>query len=398
MTPVRKTSAEVIADAIGQWPYILDDLSSGALSVAIASWQKHPNEHVDCPICGGAAKFRLFKDFAETGGGVCSHCGYFKKGVSLLAAVTGGDSKSAFREIAKWLRGEEYTPTVQQRPKFVYQPPDYTKAKERLTKARKECRDIFGTLAEEYLVNRGISRTNISKKLKFHPGMVYFDKAQGKKLGTFGCMIAEVTNAKGQLMCLHRTFLDVGGKKADVPKAKKLMEKAVENLAGCSVKLHPATEVLGLAEGIETALAAYSVARIPVWSCISAGMLETVHIPDIVRHVVIFADLDRSGKGLSSAEKLEGRLIEENKKREADGWKLPRITMEIVIPEGPIPEGEKGVDWNDVLKKQGVQGFPERWRNCLPRNGFPAVVRAAAPVVPVVSGNKTPVAELAAAA
>jgi putative DNA primase/helicase len=385
MTPLRKTSAEVIADASGRWPYILDDLSSGMLSDAIASWQKHPNHHVDCPICGGSDKFRLFKDFSETGGGVCSHCGTFKRGVALLAAINNSDPKDAFREVAKWVRGEEVTPTVHQRaPIAAPKPPDPKRAKERIREARAKSTGIFGTLGEQYLVNRGIEVANISKKLKYHPGMDYYDQKQKKVLGTFGCMIAEVTDKKGKVVCLHRTFIGPDGKKAPVPKAKKLMEK-IEDLNGCSVKLFPATEVLGVAEGIETALAAYAVARIPVWCCISAGLLECVDVPDSVRHVVIFADLDRSGTGLRSAEVLAERLsttLDENGK--------PKWTVEIVIPEGPIPDGEKGVDWNDVLKKQGVDGFPSRWRNCRPRGALPAIVRSKPPVPAVAPGTPLP--------
>jgi hypothetical protein len=32
------------------------------------------------------------------------------------------------------------------------------------------------------------------------------------------------------------------------------------------------------------------------------------------------------------------------------------------MPEGPIPEGKKGVDWLDVLTTKGIPGFPEKWR------------------------------------
>jgi phage/plasmid primase-like uncharacterized protein len=370
MTPVRKTSAEVIADASGKWPYLLDDLSGGALSDAIASWQKSPNHHVDCPMCGGKDKFRLFKDFAEMGGGVCSHCGTFKRGVALLAALNNVDSRDAFKEIAKWQRGEEVTPTVHTRPPIAApKPPDTRRAKKKIWETQRQSVAIDGTLAEQYLVGRGIESADISKKLRFHPGMDYFDSGEQKSLGTFACMIAPVTNKAGKIVCLHRTFLGPDGKKAPVPKAKKLMEKA-EDLNGCAVKLFPATTVLGVAEGIETALAAYAAARIPVWCCISAGLLECVDIPKSVKHVVIFADLDRSGTGLRSAEKLGERLT------------VMGVTWEIVIPEGPIPEGEKGVDWNDVYKKQGVQGFPVEWRNRRPEGELPVIKRR--PFVPKV--------------
>jgi putative DNA primase/helicase len=112
--------------------------------------------------------------------------------------------------------------------------------------------------------------------------------------------------------------------------------------------------VLGVAEGIETALAAHAISRMPVWSCVSAPLLELVDIPEYVKFVVIWADLDVSNRGLIAAEKLADRL-------EAMGKKV-----EICLPYGPIPEGVKGVDWLDVLLAQGVNGFPARWRRWRP--------------------------------
>ena len=41
----------------------------------------------------------------------------------------------------------------------------------------------------------------------------------------------------------------------------------------------PTEGILGLAEGLETALSAYRVTQIPVWSTVNATLMESVKIP-----------------------------------------------------------------------------------------------------------------------
>jgi len=79
-----------------------------------------------------------------------------------------------------------------------------------------------------------------------------------------------------------------------------------------------------------------------------------VDIPPSVKHVVIWADLDASERGIQAADKLADRL-------EAQGK-----TVEICVPVGPIPEGAKGVDWLDVMLTKGLHGFPAKWRRWRP--------------------------------
>ena len=58
-------------------------------------------------------------------------------------------------------------------------------------------------------------------------------------------------------VALHRTYLTADGRKADVPSVKKLTG-AAGPLAGACIPLHkPARGCIGIAEGIETALAAW---------------------------------------------------------------------------------------------------------------------------------------------
>lgn len=345
----NKTFADLQIEAEGQWPFILEDLAP-ELSEAIATQGRF---HVSCPVHGGSDGFRLFRDFTQTGGGVCNTCGPKGSGFALLAWVKGYSSKDATREVAQWLRGEEFTPTVVHRKPIVYKPVDTSKNRKNIEIAWGASLPLKDSCAEKYLENRGVWKENMPKSLRFHKAMNFYDPKTKTSLGDFPCMLAPVTDKDGTLICLHRTFVTADGKKAPVPEAKKLMAK-YRDLNGGAIKLYPSSEVLGVAEGIETALAVHAIARIPMWSCVSAKLMEDVDIPASVRHVVIWADLDRSRTGEKSAEVLATRLVAMGK------------TVEIVMPQGPIPEGEKGIDWLDVLLTKGIEGFPLRWRNYRP--------------------------------
>jgi hypothetical protein len=66
------------------------------------------------------------------------------------------------------------------------------------------------------------------------------------------------------------------------------------------MRLAPAAEHIGLAEGFETAWAAsFLHDDIPVWATLGADRYAIVTLPPIVRRVTIFADYD--APGLSAA-------------------------------------------------------------------------------------------------
>ncbi len=54
--------------AIGRWADIAQQVFG--LSAAFLT-----GEHTECPKCGGKDRFRVFDDFAETGGAICNKCG-----------------------------------------------------------------------------------------------------------------------------------------------------------------------------------------------------------------------------------------------------------------------------------------------------------------------------------
>ncbi|MBO0217089.1 DNA primase, partial [Vibrio sp. Vb2880] len=88
-------------------------------------------------------------------------------------------------------------------------------------------------------------------------------------------------DAKGNLVTLHRTYLTKSGKKAKVECAKKMMPVPDGlSVTGGAVRLGMPTEgVLGLAEGLETALSGFRATHIPTWSTVNATLLENFEVP-----------------------------------------------------------------------------------------------------------------------
>ena len=99
---------------------------------------------------------------------------------------------------------------------------------------------------------------------------------------------------------------------------------------GSCIKLLSFQSILGIAEGVETALSATQMFGLPVWSAICADGLEKFEPPAGVEKLVVYGDSDFSYTGQASAYALAKRLRR-------------RMEVEVVLP------AELGQDWNDCL-------------------------------------------------
>jgi phage/plasmid primase-like uncharacterized protein len=193
--------------------------------------------------------------------------------------------------------------------------------------------------ADLYLMNRGLGlEVQSPDALRFHPALDYWEMG-GRKLGTFPAMVAMVKNAAGEPVALHRTYLTPDGMKAPVPAPKKLTGTS-GTLAGSSIHLWPPRLIdgefwLGVAEGIETAIAADLMFRVPTVAALSAHGLETFQWPAEVTHLVVFADNDRNGVGENAARALAARAA-------ASG-----VETRIMLPR------QVGDDWANVFEDGG---------------------------------------------
>jgi putative DNA primase/helicase len=189
-----------------------------------------------------------------------------------------------------------------------------------------------GDSVDLYLQSRGIDLPRFPGVLRRHPELEYW--SDGAVLGDFPAMVAAVRDLDGQLICLHRTYLTHKGAKAPVPKPKKLTRRAGP-MRGAAIWLNGRgrareTEVIGVAEGIETALACYIRNRIVIAASMSAGMLKQFQWPAQIKELVIFADNDKNQVGQDAGLALAARAS-------AAG-----IVTRLLVPE------QVGSDWADV--------------------------------------------------
>jgi putative DNA primase/helicase len=130
--------------------------------------------------------------------------------------------------------------------------------------------------------------------------------------GVFPAMLARIVSPTGELAGFHRTYLTTEGHKAPVQEPRKMLSAFQGATKGAAIRLYPAGTVLGVAEGIETALACHVATDLPVWSTISAGGLASLVVPDAVQELVIFADNDKSETGEKAARTLARRMLAED--------------------------------------------------------------------------------------
>lgn len=207
--------------------------------------------------------------------------------------------------------------------------------------------------ARIYLNARCLSMRGVSSdSLRYTPALPYYD-SDGNKVGDFPALVAAIRDVDGEIVTLHRTYLSEAGGKARIPGkgATKKMMSVPEGLdvKGCAIQLSGAVNggVLGVAEGIETALSAQRATGMPTWAAVSAVLMEHFEVPEGVHTVVVWADKDVSTTGERSAEVLRSRL-------ERQG-----IKVHVLLPPMAIPATSKSVDWNDVLVQHGITSFPE---------------------------------------
>jgi putative DNA primase/helicase len=183
--------------------------------------------------------------------------------------------------------------------------------------------------AGRYLARRGIGLDIYPADLRFAASLPYFD-ADGTRVAAFPAMLAAVRAIDGRLVAVHRTHLTGDGHKAAVDPVRKL-SSAAGPVMGAAVRLASVRAgVLGVAEGIETALAASLASGVPVWSAISAAGLQAVLWPPGVTRMIVFGDNDESGTGQEAAERLAQRA------------RAAGLVVRVMIPS------TVGTDWADA--------------------------------------------------
>lgn len=284
--------------ARGQWKRILVEHGIDAKYLDGA--------HHKCPVSGeGDDRFR-FSDQNGSGDYFCACSQGGKGGFGLLECLT----KKPFRELAMdvdAMLGNE------------------SKAEPKLSTYAEKLRAVAKPAKRSrYLESRGLE---IAPGLLFATSVEYRD--DGKLLGAYAAMLAPVTR-NGQWQTFHVTYLQ-DGKKAGVRCPKKVLPGGP--ISGGGIELYPAAAEMGVAEGIETAIAAKLLFGLPTHATISATGMAKWQPPSIARTVHIYADRDANYAGHAGAYQLAHRLH------------MKGIAVAIHFPD------QLG-DWNDVLLAQ----------------------------------------------
>ena len=272
------------------------------------------NKHGECPLCGGKDRYR-FDDKLGRGSWICNQCGA-GDGYSLLEKFKGWN----FREAAYQVEQIAGSVTAH----AVVAESDEAKKMAAVKRIWNETEPVVKGDPVWLYLNRRVGLEIVPACLRFHPALAYVD---GDLVDYYPALIAAVTGMDKKGVGIHRIYLTNEGKKAPVDKPKKLLTGAP--MAGSSIKLGIAAEVLGIAEGIETALAASRKFSVPVWAAVSANMMEQWLPPEGVNSVIVFGDNDASFTGQASAYILAKKL------------RLKGINAEVRIPE------TVGTDWAD---------------------------------------------------
>jgi len=153
---------------------------------------------------------------------------------------------------------------------------------------------IEGTAGSAYLASRALGNTGAAASLRYHPRCYYRasrDDAPDVR-SVWPAMIAAVTDDRGAVVGVHRTWLAPSGGKAPVASPRR----AMGNLLGHGVRFGAAGEVMAAGEGIETTLSLReALPEMPMIAGLSAAHLAAIAFPAVLRRLYVARDRDAAG-------------------------------------------------------------------------------------------------------
>ena len=274
---------QVKIDAVGRWPGIFS-----ALGISVGD-----GRHGPCPNCGGKDRFR-FDDKEGKGTYFCNNCKP-GDGWSLVMKVLGVDFVEAAEAVAR-IVGTVEKSKVQQ---------DKTVSPERLRELFKTSKPIkLGDPVSTYLRNRGLE-TTLPISLRYCRKCWEPETKQNQE-----AMLAVFHSSDDEAVTIQRTYIK-DGKKMNIESPRRTMTP-LKKMAGGAVRLYDYEGgTLGVAEGVETAIAVHGMHGIPVWAVLSTSLMEAFKPPVGVKRVEIYGDNDANFAGQKAAYTLAKRLVAE---------------------------------------------------------------------------------------
>jgi putative DNA primase/helicase len=320
----RDFGPKITLRAKGHWKTILSTLGIDLI--------KLNGKHHACPVNGeGENRFR-FSNYQGRGNFFCACNPQGKSdGFKLLECLHGWDFKAAAAEVEKVI------------PEQPAEEVDELNDERALNDLRMIQNAINETTDRDhvlsYLAGRSITRVPATVR---QARVWYGLNRQGIRKPT-DAMIVKFLSPEGKAATFHLTYLQQG-KKAPFDCPRIMMTPALR-MNGGAVRLWPmrGDGVLGVAEGVETALSAMELFDVPTWATLNANMMEQFVPPKECKRLVIYGDNDKSFTGQAAAFALAKRCVTQH-----------RIEAEVIIPT--MIHRPDNSDLNDWLqKKRGEQ-------------------------------------------
>jgi putative DNA primase/helicase len=277
-------------------------------------------KHQPCPFCKGKDRFR-FDDRTGNGDYYCNQCDA-GLGIKFVQLLKGWDYKQAAQEIDKIIGNLPKKNPPNRKP-------SPTASDVELNQIWNASKPIYpDSPVWKYFMMRGLQVTDLYKIVLRHAPRMRHPNGQA-----YNVLLAKFSDAKGRPQQIMRAYLEPDGTKASAIPHRLWMKRPLAK--GGAIRLGEPDVTMGVAEGIESALSAAKIFKMPVWAVTSEQMLQNWEPPQIARRIYVFGDNDANYVGQTAAYVLAKRLNKENKDR----------AVEVKIPE------VEGFDWNDVLMK-----------------------------------------------
>ncbi|MFC4424097.1 DUF7146 domain-containing protein [Cupriavidus pampae] len=319
-----KDLSEIVKSwAPDQWDaFVAQYLPTGVLTDAF--WRGRP---CPCPMCGGSDRFTYTRNRGR-GDWVCRKCNDGSPaggdGLELVRRYT----EMSYSELKRVLNGGpiDLPAITAPRPVASRKAIDSASRLRRIESqwASASCLSA-GDHAMRYLAARvpGL-RAPMPQALRLAVQDYWYEK---QVVGRYPTIVAQFTLPDGRMATVHRTSLDprkpekatIITQDGEVLPAKRNDVTALP-LAGGAVRLMaPRRGHLAIAEGLETAYAAYMQFGIPTWYCLNRVLLSQFVVPEGlgITTVHVIADFDavdpstQKSPGMADALTLQKRLRKE---------------------------------------------------------------------------------------
>lgn len=168
-------------------------------------------------------------------------------------------------------------------------PPKVDDGRRKAEKIWSEATSLAGTIAERYLCSRGIPEACLASQSDLRFGTAWNVETSDHR----PALIARVTDLRGGLLGIQRTFLSAEGRKLDVRNPKR----SLGSVKGGAVKLSASESHIIVCEGVEDGLSLLLAdPSAAVWAVVGAGMMAAVELPETCRCVTIARDNDAAGQ------------------------------------------------------------------------------------------------------